>query len=229
MNIKRIREVASSLGVALFFALLIRAFVAQAFSIPSGSMEPTLQVHDMLIANRIIFRLRSLKPEFMPDNQSCRDRTTGQKHIVCRGEVVIFIAEHTMLPRDKMSFYLFSVPYPAFLREACKRTACKKICPSCIWMWKDFIKRVIGLPNEVIEVKDGFVWINGKRLEEDYIKEPPDYEYGPRKIGPDEIFVMGDNRNNSEDSHIWGTLKLKFLRGKALFIYWPFTRTDFIQ
>jgi signal peptidase I len=85
-----------------------------------------------------------------------------------------------------------------------------------------YIKRVIGLPGETLEVKDGYVYINGKKLDESsYIKEKPFYEYGPVKIPEGEIIVLGDNRNNSADSHVWGTLPIENIIGHAVIRFWP--------
>ncbi len=86
------------------------------------------------------------------------------------------------------------------------------------------VKRVIGLPGEVVEVKEGKVFINGKPLIEPYIKEPPEYDTLPVKLPPGHIFVLGDNRNNSEDSSVFGPVPLKDLIGKDYFIYWPPSR-----
>ena len=86
---------------------------------------------------------------------------------------------------------------------------------------KDFIKRVIGLPGETVAVHNQAVWINGKRLNEPYIKTPPEYTYPASKVPPDDYFVLGDNRNNSQDSHLWGWLPRKYIIGKAWISYWP--------
>ena len=84
-----------------------------------------------------------------------------------------------------------------------------------------FIKRVIGLPGDTIEVKNGKVIINGIPIEEEYIKESPRYTMPPKKIPPSEYFVLGDNRNNANDSHCWGTIARDNFIGKARLIYWP--------
>lgn len=85
-----------------------------------------------------------------------------------------------------------------------------------------FIKRVIGLPGDIVEIKDGKVSINGTALEEDtYIKERPDYTMTAREVPENEYFVLGDNRNNSNDSHTGWTVPRDNIIGKAWFIYWP--------
>lgn len=88
---------------------------------------------------------------------------------------------------------------------------------------EDYVKRVIGLPGDEVWVKDGRVYVNGVRLNEPYIKEAPNYE--DRWIVPeDHYFMLGDNRNNSSDSHIWGFVHRDKIIGRADFIYWPLQR-----
>lgn len=84
-----------------------------------------------------------------------------------------------------------------------------------------FIERIIGLPGESLEVKTGKVYINGQPLQEDYIAEPPEYQHDLVKIPPDAYFVLGDNRNNSYDSHYWGFVPRDHIIGKATKIFWP--------
>ena len=86
---------------------------------------------------------------------------------------------------------------------------------------RDFIKRVIGLPGEVIEIRDGTIYINGVPLDEPYIQGPTRGNMAPRTLGPDEYFVLGDNRDNSSDSRSWGPLPKDKIIGKAWLSYWP--------
>ena len=86
---------------------------------------------------------------------------------------------------------------------------------------RDFIKRVIGLPDESVEVRAGRVFINGTALDEPYSPAMSTYSWGPKTLGEDEYFVLGDNRSNSSDSHNWGMLPRENIIGKAWLSYWP--------
>lgn len=110
---------------------------------------------------------------------------------------------------------------------------------------RDYIKRVIGLPGETLEVRDKRVYINGQRLDEPYVhylQPPPEKSevhevtsfdvrdnYGPVTIPNDHYFAMGDNRDNSQDSRYWGFLPRSYVKGRALVIYWSYEsdRDDF--
>ena len=103
---------------------------------------------------------------------------------------------------------------------------------------RDFIKRVIGLPGETVEVREMKVYINGKALDEPFVHflQPPASpsefhevtssdvreRYGPVTIPPNQYFVMGDNRDNSQDSRYWGFLPREYIKGRALVIYWSY-------
>jgi len=156
------------IAFALVF-LLIKPFVVAAFYIPSGSMEPTLMVHDRVLVNRFIYRLSDPR----------------------RQDIIVFKAPPQATPNGER---------------------------------KDFIKRLIGLPGDTVQVVAGDgVYINGSRLKEPYIhrEEIPEYNSAPTVVPPGQYFVMGDNRNDSNDSHRWGTLDRKYVLGKAMVIFWP--------
>jgi signal peptidase I len=88
---------------------------------------------------------------------------------------------------------------------------------------KSYIKRVIGLPGDTIEVSKGSVLVNRAPLQEAYVPEEyRDHQsLGPVTVGPDQYYVLGDHRSSSNDSRVWGTLHRGFIYGKAVFIYWP--------
>lgn len=107
---------------------------------------------------------------------------------------------------------------------------------------RDFIKRVIGLPGDTVQMRDKRVFINGHELNEPYVHflQPPiglpgisettstdvRVNYGPVTVPPHEYFVMGDNRDNSEDSRYWGFLPRDYIKGEAFLIYWSYEATS---
>ncbi len=88
---------------------------------------------------------------------------------------------------------------------------------------KSFIKRVIALPGESVEIRQGMVYVDGQQLKESYV--PPQYEdlsdYGPVRVPPSMFFVMGDHRISSNDSRVFGPVPSRFIYGRAVFAYWP--------
>lgn len=85
---------------------------------------------------------------------------------------------------------------------------------------QEYIKRIIGLPGDRVDIREGMVSVNGQALNEPYIAAPPAYEES-LTIPPGMLFVLGDNRNNSSDSHSWGPVALDQVVGKAILVYWP--------
>jgi len=92
----------------------------------------------------------------------------------------------------------------------------------------DYIKRVIGLPGDQIRISDGIVYVNNQPLYEPYIAESPRYS-GSWDVPPNEYFVLGDNRNNSSDSHMWGFVPHDDIVGRALLIYWPLSELTLLR
>jgi signal peptidase I len=205
-----IREYLDAFIVAGLVALFLITFVVRTFFIPSGSMEPTLQIHDVLLVNEFEYRLVA------PHD----------------GDIVVF--------------------------------------PPPIPTTNDFIKRLMGSPGDSLRVHNGIVYRNGKPLDEPYVADKPKYEFEIKNYGvyvdgtpldpemanvpprsawtaPDRIpagfyFMMGDNRNNSEDSHIWGFAQLhgtfangpekgKAARftGHAFLLFWPPNRIRILK
>lgn len=91
-----------------------------------------------------------------------------------------------------------------------------------------FIKRIIGISGQIIAVDNGQVYVNNQPLTEEYIAEPPNYQWGPASVPAEQLFVMGDNRNHSNDSHIWGFLPIENIIGRATFRFWPLNRIGFL-
>ncbi len=85
---------------------------------------------------------------------------------------------------------------------------------------QEYIKRVIGLPGDTITISNGQVLVNGQAIDEPYIAAEPAYE-SQWTVPEDSLFVLGDNRNNSSDSHSWGPVPMEKVIGKAIFVYWP--------
>lgn len=182
------REYAEALAVALVLALFIRAFVVQAFKIPSESMLDTLQVGDHLLASKFAYGLKiPFTDTYFYEGQEPQ-----------RGDVIIF-----KYPND----------------------------PSV-----DYIKRIIGVPGDTIEVRDKQLYRNGSPVKEAYIRhtdpdgiEPLRDNYAPVRVPPDKYFVMGDNRDNSLDSRFWGFVDRSAIRAKAWRIYWSWAGIDNIR
>jgi signal peptidase I len=193
------REYFEAAIIALFLALFIRAFIIQAFKIPSGSMKPTLLIGDHILVNKFIYGIK------IPFTDSYILKITKPK----RGDVVVF-----KWPRDER---------------------------------KDFIKRVIGIEGDKIEIKDDILYVNDEKIKTEYIGKYRDENiamankylellgksnhyildeyikhenYRPVIVPENSIFVMGDNRDNSHDSRYWRFVSLNKLKGKAIIIYW---------
>ena len=179
-----IREYAESIVIAILIALFIRAFIVQAFKIPSGSMEPTLLIGDHLLVNKFVY---GIKLPFV-----------DQKVLVYkepqREDIIVFI-----FPKDKT---------------------------------KDFIKRVVGVAGDTIEIRKKKIYINGKLWEDKHgvyrdsevTSLVPRDNFGPVVVPPGHVMVMGDNRDRSYDSRFWGFVPIDQIKGKALILYWSWDK-----
>jgi len=185
----RLRENLEAIIVAVVLALFIRAFVVQAFKIPSGSMLDTLQIGDHILVNKFIYGIK------LPFS-----------------DIVVIPIKHPQ--REDIIVFKF----PEDPR-------------------KDFIKRVIGVPGDVIEIKDKRLYVNHELMERDYAiyKDPrilpasvqPRDNFGPITVPEEKLFVMGDNRDQSYDSRYWGFVDYKAVKGKAFIIYWSWDKNNF--
>jgi signal peptidase I len=86
---------------------------------------------------------------------------------------------------------------------------------------EEFVKRVVGLPGDTVEIHDGLLYVNGEPHELPNLRERAEYEFPPYVVPPGRLFVLGDNRNHSNDSHRWGSLETSRVIGRVAFIYWP--------
>jgi signal peptidase I len=96
---------------------------------------------------------------------------------------------------------------------------------------KSYIKRVIGIPGDTVEVRSGTVYVNGKALDEPYVPEEfrDHVSMAPRAVEPNHYFVLGDHRSSSNDSRTWWTVPREFIYGKAVFVYWPLDRMGLLR
>ncbi len=218
-RVTAIREQLTTLVLAVAIALSIRAMVVEPFRIPSGSMFPTLLIGDHLFVNKFIYGAKIPFTDYrLPALREPQ-----------RGDVVVFeVARITergggggIVPADRR---------PDARRE-------------------DFVKRIVGLPGDRVEVRNDNLYINHERVKEFALEQIFEDDQGtpldvyretlgdcvhgilddPRKLGlsrtplvvePGRYFVMGDNRDNSNDSRAWGTVRLEEFKGPAFIIYW---------
>lgn len=177
------RDWAEALVVAFIIAMIIRAFVLQAYRIPSSSMEDTLLRGDHILATKYNYGLT------VPFTTK---KFWGENRVPERGDIVIFT-----FPGNKTM---------------------------------DFVKRVIGLPGDTVEVKDKKVYVNGEPYSTTAEKHTDPFiltqgqgkvrdNFGPITIDPGHCFVMGDNRDESYDSRFWGLVPVQNIKGKAFIIY----------
>jgi signal peptidase I len=211
-----VREYSESIGVAVAIALLLRAFVVEAFQIPSGSMIPTLEVGDHIFVSKFAYGLT------IPFTNTKIIQLAQPK----RGDIVVF-----KYPLDQST---------------------------------DYIKRVVGLPGDVIEMRQEELYVNGRAIQRERVPRPYHYADAGHGAGPAEdhegelwlenldghkheliqepvrgprdferkvvpannVFVMGDNRDNSSDSRVWGTVDRDLIKGKALIVWWSRASAD---
>ena len=94
---------------------------------------------------------------------------------------------------------------------------------------KNYVKRVVGLPGDIVEIRGGQLFLNGGKLPEPYKLNPAHGSYGPKTVSSDHLFVLGDNRDQSNDSRYWGELPTANVEGKALIRYWPPSRVNMLR
>lgn len=179
------RELPVLILVALVIAVLIKTFAVQAFWIPSGSMQETLEIEDRVLVSKLSYRLGEIE----------------------RGDVVVFDDPRGVQVRESVL-------------ESIARNLAESVGLST--PKSEFIKRVIGMPGDIVEIAGGDVLINGVAIDEPYIH--PDstmFDFGPEVVPDGHYFVMGDNRNRSQDSRSFGPISEDAIVGKAFVVLWP--------
>jgi signal peptidase I len=213
------RELPILILIAFLLALLIKAFVVQAFYIPSGSMERTLLIGDRVLVNKLVYRVRS----------------------VHRGEIVVFNGKGTGFD----SVVETQVPAPSNGFERVIRDI-QKLLGLGAPGEKDFIKRVIGVGGDTVACCDaqGRVMVNGTPLNEPYVFENSPFTPGPNgekrqfsgtgnvrtvHVPKGQLFVMGDHRGDSSDSRFNGTIPESKVIGRAFIRVWPVSRIGLLH
>ena len=185
--------------VAIILAFVLKTFVAQAFFIPSASMDPQLEVGDRVVVSKLAYRL----------------------HDPRRGDVVVF---DSPLQEEKDE-----PPLPIrVVREVFEAAGLRRPGE------EELIKRVVGLPGETVNCRNGVVTIDGKPLDEPYLPPgtvtncPGQGQTFPMKVPADHVVVFGDNRGNSMDSRRFGPVDEDAIVGRAMFRVWPPQRLAFL-
>lgn len=178
-------------AIALLVAIVVRAFIAQAYYIPSASMEPQLKIDDRVVVSRLSYDL----------------------HSIHRGDIVVFKAPPTLDKDHGNGSWLRSIGAALGLVE--DHTV--------------LIKRIIALPGETVSGRDGHVYISGEMLVEPYLPRGTfTSTFGPVTVPPGDVWVMGDNRGDSEDSRYFGPIPEHTIVGRATWKVWPPWRTSFL-
>lgn len=248
---KSIAEIAESLAVALGLVfLLIRPFIVQAFFIPSASMHPTLLERDHILVNKFVYRFTEPKLGDVVVFKSPPEANSD-------GTEKDFIKRVIGVPGDKVRItpgYVLiggSRSDHDWLRHRLADGGKVKLRDGKMFadgqeITKEEVAAAAGRPGAKVKVVAGVVYLNDKPLDEPYVAEDPDGPYPllstPRewivedkngteavKIPPGKLLVMGDNRNDSNDARNWGLLDRQRVLGKAMFIFWPLNRIQWIR
>lgn len=199
---KEILEWVLCIIIAIILALLVRYFLGTQTVVRQSSMYPTLQEGQRLWLNRW-------------------GRTT--KTLPKRGDIITFEAPSIVYPKE----YQVNLESPIAVYEEKQGFFNKFTYYVLEWDKKSYIKRVIALPGEYVEIKDGKVYIDGKELKEDYLQDGIVTDVGNGyytnfTVPENCVFAMGDNRNDSIDCRVFGCIPLEKIEGKVSFRIWPF-------
>ena len=209
-----IREWVESILIALILAVVIRSYFIQPFKIPSGSIRMTLIEGDHLFVDKLTYGPQVLPPMFWDIGLQ-----EGNPMLSLR-------CPESLLPWTKKRL-------PGF-RKPQRGDVIVFVYP--VDPTKDFIKRLIAVGGETVEIKDGTIYINGKEITDPRIKRTYYYNRGDYgavgqvvHVPPGYVFVMGDNSGSSYDSRYWGFVPQENIVGRADIIFWPLGRIRILQ
>lgn len=167
------------------------------------SQRENVQIVIIALSLAILIRAFVAEPRFIPSDSMFPTLEIGDRVVV-----------------EKVLYYL----HPPATGDIVVFAPPEKLQAQGFTQDQAFIKRIIGLPGQTVAVKKGLVYLNDKPVIEKYIAEPPKYQWGPYRVPENQYFVMGDNRNNSNDSSRWGFLPQKNIIGRAVVRFWPLGR-----
>jgi len=189
-----LKELPVLILVAFAIALVVKTFVVQAFYIPSGSMENTLLINDRVLVSKFVYDFKDPKP----------------------GNIVVFVAPASALGGQ--------APAPGGVKGFFNSLRESLGLPSS---QRDFIKRVVAVGGDTVQVKNLTLYVNGQARVEPYLHDHDPMsmpDYGPYKVPAGDLFVMGDNRGDSQDSRVFGAIPKSSVVGQAFLRIWPVSR-----
>jgi signal peptidase I len=191
-----VRETAVLVVLAILLAVLFKTFLVQAFYIPSGSMEPTLNVSDRVLVEKVSYRFDEVHD----------------------GDVVVFVHDLPGVEPESGN------PIARFFSGLGQAVG---VAPPSS---RDFIKRVVGVPGDRISCRQGKLYRNDQQVSEPYLAPATTTENCSSVTVPaGKLYVMGDNRNNSEDSRTFGPIDRSSVVGRAFVRIWPFSHTGILR
>jgi signal peptidase I len=230
--------------VFAFAFLLIRPFAAQAFYIPSASMASTLRENDRIVVNKFQYRFQEPQRRQVLVFSAPYEATHGpdqdyiKRLIGLPGETIEVTRAKIELDGTEVNPQLQDCPTIHKLLkkklgldetlDSVKLFSGSVLVNQTRRITRADVARLFGRPGAKVEIIPGQTLVNGKVLDEPYTREDPGYDKQD-KTGPDEFYMMGDNRNESHDSHVWGPLKKNRVIGHAFFVFWPPARVGNIR
>ncbi|MBD2093234.1 signal peptidase I [Microcoleus sp. FACHB-1515] len=153
------------------------------------------------IASPVYIPSESMQPTLAVNDTLLTEKLSYHFHAPVRGDIVVFAA-------------------PTQTLAACHVAPGTRI---------DLIKRVVAVAGDHVAISSGQIFVNGQPLKEPYVQAQPNYEMTASTVPPQSVFVLGDNRNNSCDSHIWGALPVQAIEGRAILRFWPPARIGLLS